>query len=123
VQSYKRHDISDKEWLLISPHLPGQPNQSGGVAKDNRAFINAVCWHIRTGSPWRDLPPCYGNWNSQAKRYRRWVKNGTWAKLHKLFANTSELTCFFIDASHSKVHQHACGAVGGNQDMGRTKGG
>jgi hypothetical protein len=28
-----------------------------------------------------------------------------------------------IDASHIKVHPHATGAVGGNQDMGLTKGG
>jgi len=28
-----------------------------------------------------------------------------------------------IDASHIKVHPHAAGAVGGNQDMGKTKGG
>lgn len=28
-----------------------------------------------------------------------------------------------IDASHCKVHPHAAGAVGGNQDIGRTKGG
>ena len=28
-----------------------------------------------------------------------------------------------IDASHIKVHPHATGAIGGNQAMGRTKGG
>jgi hypothetical protein len=28
-----------------------------------------------------------------------------------------------IDASHIKVHPHAAGAKGGNQDMARTKGG
>ena len=28
-----------------------------------------------------------------------------------------------IDASHVKVHQHGTGAVGGNQAIGRTKGG
>lgn len=28
-----------------------------------------------------------------------------------------------IDASHCKIHPHAAGAVGGNQDMSRTKGG
>ena len=28
-----------------------------------------------------------------------------------------------IDASYIKVHPHAAGAVGGDQDMGRTKGG
>jgi hypothetical protein len=28
-----------------------------------------------------------------------------------------------IDASHVKVHAHGTGAVGGNQDIGKTKGG
>ncbi|CEK25316.1 conserved protein of unknown function [Xenorhabdus nematophila AN6/1] len=28
-----------------------------------------------------------------------------------------------IDASHIKIHPHAAGTKGGNQDMGRTKGG
>ena len=28
-----------------------------------------------------------------------------------------------IDGSHIKVHPHATGAVGGNQDMSNTKGG
>ena len=24
--------------------------------------IDAVCWILRTGAPWRDLPPDYGDW-------------------------------------------------------------
>jgi len=123
MDDYRRHDISDVVWEIIAPYLPGQRNQSGGTAKDNRQFINAICWHFRTGSPWRDLPPSYGKWNSQAKRFRRWVKNGTWARLLETFATEPELEWILIDASHVKVHPHACGAVGGNQDMGRTKGG
>ena len=123
MSDYKRHDISDKVWDVLSPHLTGQPNQSGGTAQDNRKFINAVRWVLRTGAPWRDLPPSYGKWNTHAKRYRRWVKNGTWKHLHEIFAKEPELECLLIDATHSKVHPHACGAVGGNQDMKRTKGG
>ena len=38
----RRHDISDGAWALIEPHLPGQRGQWGGIAKDNRLFINAV---------------------------------------------------------------------------------
>ena len=120
---YKRHDISDKVWGILAPYLPGQLNQKGGTALDNRNFINAVRWHLRTGSPWRDLPPSYGKWNSQAKRFRRWVKNGTWKRLHETFASEPELEWLLIDATHVKVHPHGCGAVGGNQDMERTKGG
>jgi len=122
MDAYKRHDISEAIWEVLAPHLPGQLNQKGGTSKDNRLFINAVSWIIRTGAPWRDLPPSYGNWNSQAKRYRRWVKKGVWAKLLETFADKPELKWLLIDASHVKVHPHAAGAVGGNQDMERTKG-
>ncbi len=59
--SYHRHDINDKVWEMLEPHLPGQRGQWGGIAQDNRRFINAVFWILRTGAPWRDLPPDYGN--------------------------------------------------------------
>jgi transposase len=33
-----------------------------------------VLWIARTGSPWRDLPPLFGKWNTVFKRYSDWVK-------------------------------------------------
>ncbi len=42
TQSHRRHDISDKVWLLPEEHLPGRKGAWGGVASDNRQFINAV---------------------------------------------------------------------------------
>lgn len=62
--SYHRHDISDEVWSLLEPHLPGQRGQWGGIAQDNRRFINAVFWILRTGAPWCNLPPDYGKWDS-----------------------------------------------------------
>lgn len=38
--SQRRHDITDEAWALLEPLLPGQSGQWGGVAKDNRLFIN-----------------------------------------------------------------------------------
>ena len=37
-----RHDISDHAWGIIEPHLPGRKGVWGGVARDNRKFVNAV---------------------------------------------------------------------------------
>jgi hypothetical protein len=34
-----------------------------------------------------------------------------------------DMEWLIIDSSYSKVHPHASGARGGNQEMGRTKGG
>ena len=59
-----RHDLNDRMWAVLEPLLPGQRGQWGGIAEDNRRFLNGVFWVLRTGAPWRDLPPQYGNWNS-----------------------------------------------------------
>ena len=107
MSDYRRHDMTDTIWELLAPHLPGRPGKWDKVAKDNRKFINAVSWIIRTGAPWRDLPPYYGKWNTYAKRYRRWVKNGTWTKLLKIFANEPELEWLLIDASQTYVSTSA----------------
>jgi transposase len=120
---YHRHDISDDVWEKIEAHLPGQRGQWGGIAKDNRKFINAVFWVLRTGAPWRDLPPDYGDWSNTHRRFSRWRNNGTWEKLLELFVHEEDFVWLMIDASHVKCHPDASGAVGGNQDMERTKGG
>ena len=71
TDAYHRHDISDRIWETIAPHLPGGPGKVGQPAGDNRRFINAVFRIICTGAPWHDLPPDYGHWNTTAHRFGR----------------------------------------------------
>jgi len=120
---HRRHDISDKTWNLLEPLLPGRKGSWGGVAKDNRLFINAVFWILRTGAPWRDLPPDYGDWKNTHRRFCRWRDKGIWEKLLEKLVIDPDYEWLMIDASHIKVHPHATGALGGNQGMSRTKGG
>lgn len=121
--AYRRHDISDEVWALLEPPLPGRKGLWGGLAEDNRRFINAVCWILRTGAPWRDLPPEYGGWSNTHRRFIRWRDRGLWEKLLAILSDAPDYEWLRIDASHCKVHPHAAGARGGNQDMSRTKGG
>jgi len=123
MASYHRHDLSDRSWNLIEPHLPGRPGGWGAVAQDNRRFINAVFWILRTGAPWRDLPPDYGDWKTTHRRFCRWRDKGTWEQLLELLIQDPDYEWLMIDASHSKLHPHASWAQTGNQDMDRTKGG
>ena len=44
--------------------FPACKGKTGRPAQDNRRFINAVFWILRTGAPWRDLPPDYGDWKN-----------------------------------------------------------
>lgn len=62
MESQHKHDISDEFGLKIEPHLPGRKGSWGRTARDNRRFVNAIFWILRTGAPWRDLPAEYGDW-------------------------------------------------------------
>ena len=42
----------------------GKVTDRSRSGKDNRLFLEAVLWIARTGSPWRDLPPHFGKWNT-----------------------------------------------------------
>jgi putative transposase len=37
-------------------------------------FVEGVLWIVRTGSPWRDLPEAFGDWNGVFRRFSRWSK-------------------------------------------------
>jgi len=67
------HDISDKIWEKLEPHLPGRKGCWGGLAPDHRLFINAVFWIMRTGASWRDLSPGFGGWSNTPASYS-WVR-------------------------------------------------
>ena len=78
---------------------------------------------MRTGAPWRDLPPDYGCWSNTHRRFIRWRDKGIWEQLMEILIDEPDYEWLMIDASYCKVHPHAAGAKGGNQDMSRTKGG
>ena len=107
----------------LQPHLPGEAGKVGRPAQDNRRFLNAVFWILRTGAPWRDLPPDYGDWKNTHRRFCRWRDRGVWAHLLDEVIDDPDFEWLMIDASYIKVHPHAAGAGGGNQVMDRTKGG
>ncbi len=122
-EDYHRHDVTDEVWAVIEPELPGRSGSWGGIAKDNRKFINGVMWILRTGAPWRDLPRDYGDWKNTHRRFCRWRDKGHWEGLFRCLMGEPDFEWLMIDASHVKAHAHAAGAVGGNEAIGMTKGG
>ena len=55
--AHRRHAISDRTWEIVKDRLPGRVGIGGDRARDNRLCLNAACWMLRTGAPWRDVPP------------------------------------------------------------------
>ena len=52
-----------------------------------------------------------------------WRDLGVWARLLDSVIDDPDFEWLMIDASYIKVHPHGTGARGGNQAIGRTKGG
>jgi hypothetical protein len=57
------------------------------------------------------------------RRFCRWRDKGIWEKLLENLIDDADFEWLMGDATHIKVHPHAAGAKGGNQEMGATKGG
>ena len=105
----RRHEISDADWERIKGRLPGQPGQHGGVAEDNRRFVNAVLYVAKTGIPWRDLPERLGNWNSQWRRFDRWAAAGRFAAVAAALADP-DLDVLILDSTVVRAHPCAAGS-------------
>jgi len=108
-----RRELTDAQWARIEKLVPGKEGDKGRHGEDNRLFLDAVLWIARTGAPWRDLPPEFGNWNSQFKRFRRWAKTGVWESLFKELSVDADGEYLLIDSTIVRAHQHAAGAKGG----------
>lgn len=105
----RRHEISDADWDRIKDLLPGRPGQHGGVAEDNRRFVNAVLWVARTGAPWRDLPERLGNWNSAWRRFDRWAAAGVWDRVMAALRD-EDLEWLILDSTTVRAHPCAAGS-------------
>ena len=68
--------LDDEQWRRMEPLLPQQSKTGGRPAKPHRLMVEAMIWVLRTGAPWRDLPPAYGPWQSVSTRFSRWSKSG-----------------------------------------------
>ncbi len=108
-----RRVITDGMWKKMAPHCLGKPTDPGRTGSDNRTFMEAVLWIVRTGSPWRDLPEEFGKWNSVFKRFREWVKLGVFERVFGALSGDPDIEYAMVDGTIVKVHRHGQGAKGG----------
>jgi transposase len=98
------------EPLLPAGRKPGRPPKWA-----RRRLIDGIRWRTRTGSPWRDVPPCYGPWQSVYGLFRRWQRDGTWPKIVTALQALADAASHVawdvsVDSGTARAHQHAAGA-------------
>ncbi len=111
-----RFCVTDAQWAKMQRHCLGKPGDPGRTGGDNRLFLEAVLWIARTGSPWRDLPPMFGKWNTVFRRFRDWVKADVFQRIFDAVSDAPDMECAMIDGTIVKVHRHGQGA---KDPMGR----
>ncbi|MGB8364280.1 MAG: IS5 family transposase [Rhizomicrobium sp.] len=117
--------LSDFAWERMSPLIIGRPDQRGSTGRDNRMFVEGVLWIVRTGSPWRDLPEVFGDWNSVFRRFSRWSRKGVWQRIFAAMSDDPDFEYLIVDSTIVRAHQHSAGAKRGSEDraIGRSRGG
>ncbi len=98
-----RHEMADEQWATIEHLLPGRVGDPGRTAADNRLFVNAVLFVLKTGVPWRDLPARYGNHNSAWRRFDRWCAAGVWERVAQALGDP-DLEEVQLDSTTVKAH-------------------
>ncbi len=108
-----RGDLSDEQWAVLETLLP-----AGGVGRPSRSrrrLVDGIRWRVRTGAPWRDVPPEYGPWQTIYGLFRRWQRQGVWQQVLvglQARADAAGLIVWQVnvDSTVCRAHQHAAGA-------------
>ena len=111
----RRHDLTDVHWAALEPLLPVGRRPGRPPTWTKRQLIDGIRWRTRVGAPWRDIPECYGSWAAAYAIFRRWQRDGTWAKILTMLQAVADEAGrvtwdVSVDSSVARAHQHAAGA-------------
>jgi transposase len=73
-------DLTEPQWKFIESCLPKprvHSDRRGRPWRDPRDILDGILWVLRTGAPWKDLPPCYLPHQTCHRRFQQWCRDGT----------------------------------------------
>ena len=111
----KRYELTEGQWKKIKGILPGKAGDRGRTGANNRLFVNAVLWVLRSGAHLHYLPSEYGKYKSVHKRFTRWAKAGIWEDIFKLLTADPDNFYIMLDSTIVRAHQHAVCGKGGTK--------
>jgi transposase len=82
--------LTDKQWKLIEPLLPGLPKSKKGGRPwaSNRAVFEGILWILRSGARWQDLPDQYPSPSTCWRRLQKWEEDDVWLTIWRAFLST-----------------------------------
>lgn len=77
-------EVPDELWKIVEQLLPKRKikHEKGGRPRmEDRAAFAGILYRMRTGIPWRYLPPMFGTKSSVHRRFQEWVDSGVFEKI------------------------------------------
>ena len=71
-------DMTDEEWSIIAPLLPGPCRLGRPRRTDPREIMNAILYMLATGCQWRALPKDFPPRTTVQDYFYRWRDDGIW---------------------------------------------
>jgi len=111
----RRFDLTDDQWAALQPLLPTGIKPGRPPKWSKRQLIDGIRWRVRVGSPWRDVPDCYGPWQTIYGLFRRWQRSGVWQRIVTALQARADAAGLIgwdvsVDSTTVRAHQHAAGA-------------
>ncbi|GGB83192.1 IS5 family transposase [Deinococcus soli (ex Cha et al. 2016)] len=104
-------DLSDAEWALLEPLLPGPSSTGRKRIHSQRLLIDAMLYVLKSGCAWRLLPLNFPRWTTVYAQYRRWRIRGVLRHVHDVLRERVRLasgraaqpTAGIIDSQSAKT--------------------
>ncbi len=71
-------DLTDAEWRLIEPFMPGQRRLGRPRSTELRRVVDAVLYIATTGCQWRQLPRDFPPYSTVQSYFYRWIEDRRW---------------------------------------------
>src|SRR5271169_6137874 len=75
-------DLTDAEWALIEPHMPGVKRLGRPRETELRAVLDAILYIVRTGCQWRMLPTDFPPFTTVQGYFYDWRDDGLFEKIN-----------------------------------------
>jgi transposase len=103
----RRFDLTDMQWAALEPLLPKGKKPGRPPKWSKRQLIAGIRWRVRVGSPWRDIPECYGPWQTVYGGVWQYIVAGLQVRADAVGLITWDVS---VDSTIMRAHQHAAGA-------------
>ncbi|WDE00536.1 IS5 family transposase [Thalassomonas actiniarum] len=114
--------LTDETWnllsriMLLTGRIYSKP--------EHRMTMEGILFRLRTGIPWRDLPPEFGGWSKVFRRFNLWSQKGVLVEVFTFLSKLHDSEWLFIDGSIVKAHQDSTNTADASaQAVGKSRGG